>query len=84
MPIRRENKHRYSNPPQRQGQGRFLMTPLLSLSEAAQRLACSSTTIRRLVANGVLPVVRIGRLIRIDPADLTAMIYAQKKLLAAL
>jgi excisionase family DNA binding protein len=56
---------------------RFLVTQvkaLLKTAEAAERIPCTERYMRKLVADGKIPVVRIGRLVRIDPADLDAFI----------
>lgn len=45
---------------------------LHTIDTAAQELAVSRDTIQRAVKAGRLPVVRIGRLVRIEPADLDA------------
>jgi excisionase family DNA binding protein len=44
----------------------------LTVDETALRLRVSARTIRRLIANGELPVVRVGSQIRIDEAELEA------------
>lgn len=46
--------------------------PLLSVREAAARLAVSSATVRRWIATGELPALRIGSSVRIDPERLSA------------
>ena len=46
---------------------------LLTVKQVARRLNLSQRTVRRLIATGVLPVVRIGRLVRIRPMDLEAI-----------
>lgn len=46
---------------------------LFTLPQAARTLQISLRSVRRLVETGALPVVRLGRLVRIDPADLAAM-----------
>lgn len=44
---------------------------MLTLEQAAERLAVHPRTVRRMIAAGELPAYRYGkRLIRIDPADL--------------
>lgn len=48
--------------------------PLLSVSEAGSLLGVSSATVRRYLADGRFPHVRIGRLIRIRPEDLDKFI----------
>ena len=47
---------------------------LLTASEVADRLNISLRTVRRLIKNGMLPIVRIGRLVRIRPEALAALI----------
>jgi excisionase family DNA binding protein len=48
----------------------------ISVNEAAESLDCSPRTIRRYIASGLLPAYRMGpRLIRIDPAELDAMLH---------
>lgn len=47
---------------------------LLTLEDACERLQVSEATIRRLVKDGELRVVRIGRAIRVRPEDLDAFI----------
>lgn len=44
--------------------------PLLTIPETAARLNLSEHTVRRRIASGELPAVRLGALIRIDPDDL--------------
>jgi excisionase family DNA binding protein len=43
---------------------------LLSIRESAEILNTSVKTVRRRIADGQLRPIRIGRLLRIDPADL--------------
>lgn len=43
---------------------------LLTIDEVAQRLKVSPSTVRRLIRRGGLKTVRLGRLIRVRPADL--------------
>lgn len=47
---------------------------LLDLAAVAERLGCTERTARRLMVARILPVVRIGRLTRVRPADLEAYI----------
>jgi excisionase family DNA binding protein len=47
---------------------------LLRLDEAAEALQVSDSTIRRLVRDKELKVVRIGRAVRVRPEDLEAFI----------
>ncbi len=53
--------------------------PLLTYTEAAKVLCVTERTIRQFVADGKLPVVRFGRTVRIDPADLRAFINSAKR-----
>ncbi len=41
--------------------------PLLSVSEYAAVRGCSAKTVRRRIAEGKLPIIRTGRLVRIHP-----------------
>jgi excisionase family DNA binding protein len=52
--------------------------PLLTVPEAAEQLAVSRRTLERLIQTGALPCIRLGRLVRIDPADLAAMLEGVK------
>jgi excisionase family DNA binding protein len=47
---------------------------LLTVKDAAQRLACSEAAIRKWIAQGRLRAVRVGRLVRVRPADLERMV----------
>ena len=47
---------------------------LMTVAEVASQLQVSTRTIRRLIAAAELKVVRIGRAIRIRPADLNAYV----------
>jgi excisionase family DNA binding protein len=40
---------------------------LLTVSEYAQVRGCSEKTVRRRIAEGKLPIIRTGRLVRIHP-----------------
>lgn len=51
---------------------------VLELDEVAARLRLSTRQVERLVADGELPVVRIGRAVRVDPDDLKAFIAARR------
>ena len=50
---------------------------LLTVEEAAELLRLSIRQLRRLIADGRLPVSRIGRSIRITPEELAALIRAK-------
>ena len=45
-----------------------------SLPTAAARIGVSVKTIRRRIAEGVLPVVRSGRSLHLDPKDVDALL----------
>lgn len=51
--------------------------PLLTIKEVARELQVSEPTVRRLVASGSLPVVRIGGVIRFAPDVVDALIGAR-------
>jgi excisionase family DNA binding protein len=51
---------------------------LLTREEAAERLRIHLRTVQRLIVSKELPAVRIGRHVRIDPADLAAFIERKK------
>jgi excisionase family DNA binding protein len=48
--------------------------PLLTREEVGDRLQVSDTTVKRLLASGQLPAVRIGRTVRVHADDLLAFI----------
>jgi excisionase family DNA binding protein len=53
--------------------------PLLSLAEVAKRLAVTEKTVRRMIADGELPALRVGHgrgVLRVDPDELAAWLYA--------
>lgn len=52
---------------------------LLTVEQAAERLGTSVRFIRRLRTEGRIPVVKIGKHIRIDSADLDAFIEAGRQ-----
>lgn len=53
--------------------------PLLTVSELAVRLSVSKSMAFKLVATGAIPAVRIGRSVRIFPADLDAYLAESKR-----
>ncbi len=55
-----------------------IIEQLLSYQQAGQILGVSARTIWSLVDSGDLPVVRFGRSVRVDPADLRAFIEKAK------
>lgn len=51
-----------------------MLVPLLSLRDVADVLGVSVDTARRLVRRGDLGSVRVGRMLRIHPADVRAYV----------
>lgn len=51
---------------------------LLTVEEVAEFLSVSANTVRNKVAAEAIPYIRVGRLIRFDPADIRDWISAQK------
>ena len=56
-----------------EGDSAMTMRTYESLPTAAARIGVSVKTIRRRIAEGVLPVYRCGRILRLDPDDVDAM-----------
>ena len=54
-----------------------------SLPSAAARIGVSVKTLRRRITEGVLPVYRSGRILRLDPNDVDAMFCRYPQLSAA-
>src|SRR5262249_13325721 len=50
------------------------MRPLLTVPDVAELLRLSPRQVRRLIAEGRLPIVRLGRAIRIRPQDVEALV----------
>jgi excisionase family DNA binding protein len=48
---------------------------LLTVRETAERLRVSEKTVRRLICAEILPALRIGGSIRVDPDELQAWLY---------
>ena len=53
--------------------------PLLTFGQVATQLAISVRSVRRLAGKGDLHVIRIGRQLRVDPADLGQFLKAQRR-----
>jgi excisionase family DNA binding protein len=53
--------------------------PLLTAKEAAKLLSVHESTIGQLARSGELPCVRIGRMLRIAPADLAAFVEQRRR-----
>jgi excisionase family DNA binding protein len=52
----------------------LVLPKLLTVPEVASVLNLSCRQVRRMIADGRLPVLRIGRVVRISPEVLTALI----------
>jgi excisionase family DNA binding protein len=50
---------------------------LLTVQDVAERLAVSPRTVKRVLASGELPVVRLGRAVRIREEDLRKFLAAR-------
>lgn len=50
---------------------------LLTIPEAARRLACSPGAIRKFVRQGRLPAVKLGRAVRLRAADVAKVIAGE-------
>jgi excisionase family DNA binding protein len=50
------------------------MERLLTVKEAALLLSCSQAAVRKWVYQRRFPVVKVGRLVRVRPADLEATV----------
>lgn len=51
----------------------------LSVAEVARRFDCSIRTVRRWIADGLLPSVTVGGLCRISESDIDAMVQSSRK-----
>jgi excisionase family DNA binding protein len=51
---------------------------LLTVAEAATRISMSARYVRRLIAERRIVFYRLGRSVRIDPADLTTFITSSR------
>ena len=51
-----------------------ILERLLTVDDVADVLQVSTRQVRRLTASGALPVVRIGKAVRVRPAALAALI----------
>jgi excisionase family DNA binding protein len=50
---------------------------LLTIPETARKCAVSVETVRRLIARGELPALRVGGQVRIDPDELAEFLYRE-------
>jgi excisionase family DNA binding protein len=56
---------------------------LLSIPQAASQIGLSRASLYRAVNNGLLPLGKIGGRSLVDPTDLTALVNASKRTIAA-
>jgi excisionase family DNA binding protein len=54
------------------------LTALLTTDQTAERLGVSPRSVQRLIAAGELPVVRIGRSVRVDPGVLATFVRLRR------
>ena len=52
---------------------------LITVDAVAEALSLSGRTVRRMIASGELPVVRLGRAVRVRQLDLDALIGRQMR-----
>jgi len=52
---------------------------LLTIDEVAARLSCTPRLVRAFVDRRELPVIKVGRLVRFDPADVDAYIQRRRR-----
>lgn len=52
---------------------------LMTISDVAESWGASEKTVRRAIEAGDLPVIRIGRLVRVDPEDNARFLRARKE-----
>jgi excisionase family DNA binding protein len=50
---------------------------LLNVAETAAKLHVSEKTIRRLIAKGALPALRVGGAVRVDPLELEDFLHGE-------
>ena len=55
-----------------------MLDRLLTVEEAAERLGTSVRFVRRLIAERRIAYVKLGRYVRLDPADVEAFIAASR------
>ncbi len=48
--------------------------PLITASEAAERLGCTEKMVRKMANDGRLPSVKVGALLRFRPLDIDAFV----------
>jgi excisionase family DNA binding protein len=52
---------------------------LLSVAETAAKLNVSEKTVRRLIATGHLPALRVAGVVRVDPDELQRWLYGSEE-----
>ncbi len=51
---------------------------LFRVAEAAQRLAVSQSYLRRLIRDGKIPAIRLGRAVRLHEEDLNSLVLRSR------
>jgi excisionase family DNA binding protein len=54
--------------------------PLLDVSAVADALDVSTKTVRRMISDGRIPALRVGRSVRIRVADLNRLINSRERI----
>ena len=52
---------------------------LLTVDDVAEHIGASTRHVRRLIERGQLPIIRIGKLVRVAPDDLARLIAARRE-----
>ena len=52
---------------------------LLTADDVAEYIGSSTRHVRRLIERGELPIIRIGKLVRITPDDLARLVAARRE-----
>ena len=52
---------------------------LLTADDVAEHIGSSTRHVRRLIERGELPIIRIGKLVRITPDDLARLVAASRE-----
>ena len=58
---------------------RRLSPALLTVDDVAEHIGASTRHVRRLIERGQLPIIRIGKLVRVAPDDLARLIAASRE-----
>ncbi len=72
--MRRKINKPQKDPQDRRRRAPQFVSPLLNVAEVADYLSMSEKSVRRLIAAGTLPEIRMGSVIRLRKSDLDAYI----------